>query len=295
MNRKTATMGGVALVAAILALGLMNTRIGVFVVLDLAGGGEDGNFTADPRSAPIEIEEYATAVPAYSLPTEIEQPSGITYLESSDTFAIVTDQAELFLVTNEFETIRSKTELAGGLLLQRQGSTEAVGALDGGRVAVAGEIPTVDIWGSDSGLAFLRSARVELSGLLGEAEFSGIAYDPRTKEYYLASDETFSIVVVDENGQMGRELELEARTRTGRQLDEYQISGLEYSEGFLFAVTENYNTIFVIDPAFGIARTIGIEKGGQISAIAVSSGRAYLTVDHNYFDERPPILTVDLD
>jgi len=295
MNRRTVTTGGVALVAAVLAFGLMNTRIGVFVVLDLVGGGEDGDFTADPRSAPIEIEEYATAVPTYNLPTEIEQPSGITYLEGSDTFAIVTDQAELFQVTNDFETIRSKTELAGGLLLQRQGSTEAVGALDGARVAIAGEIPTVDIWGSDSGLTFLRSNRVELSGLTGESEFSGIAYDPRTKKYYLASDEAFSIVVVDESGQMDRELELEATTRTGRRLDEYQISGLEYSDGFLFAVTENFNTIFVIDPVFGIVETIGIEAGGQISAIAVSNGRAYLTIDHNYFDERPPILTVDLD
>jgi hypothetical protein len=39
---------------------------------------------------------------------------------------------------------------------------------------------------------------------------------------------------------------------------------------------------------------IGIEGGGEISAIAVAGGRAYLPVDHNWNEQRPPLLVVDL-
>ena len=42
-------------------------------------------------------------------------------------------------------------------------------------------------------------------------------------------------------------------------------------------------------------RTLGIENGGQISAIAVRDGTAYLPLDHNYVDERPALMAVTLD
>ena len=74
-----------------------------------------------------------------------------------------------------------------------------------------------------------------------------------------------------------------------------ELSGLDYADGRLFAVSETYNTLFIIDPEHGLVRTLGIENGGQISAIAVRDRTAYLPLDHNYVDERPALLTVTLD
>ncbi len=48
-------------------------------------------------------------------------------------------------------------------------------------------------------------------------------------------------------------------------------------------------------PEHGLVRTLGIENGGPISAIAVRNGTAYLPLDHNYVDPRPPLLSVTLD
>ena len=280
------------------ALMLTNTRLGVYILLDYFGDDESGIVT-DPMSGPIELSEFTTAVAVYALPPQIDQPSGITWLEADRAFAIVTDQAELFVVSEDFATVRSVTALAGGLLVTRQGLTEAAGRIDGQRIAVSGETGRIDIWrkGAEPGLSL--EAAIELSGYAGEGEFSGIAHNPQTGEYYLSSDETLTIAVADGTGRLLRELtfedDLRARLKPGRSLSEYELSGLDYVDGRLYAVSEPYNTLFIIDPELGLVRTLGIENGGQISAIAVRNATAYLPLDHNYVDERPPLLTVTLD
>ena len=283
-------------VAIILGFSLTNTRLGVYILLDYFGDDES-NLIADPRLGPIQLSDYAAAVPAYELPLEIEQPSGISYLEEG-VFAVVTDQAELFIVSDDFRNIESRTELAGGLLVMRQGSVEATCVIGDKRIAIIGETGRIDVWRKEAGLTFAADAQIEVSGYSGETEFSGIAFNPQSMEYYLASDETLTISILDHNGRLVREIALEdslrGQEKPGRRLTEYQISGLAYSDGRLFAVSETYNTIFVIDPAQGVVRTLGIEGGGQISGIAVHENIAYLPIDHNYVDERPPLFLVEL-
>ena len=182
---------------------LTNSRLGVYILLDYFGDDDSGIVT-DPASGPLELSEFTTAVAAYALPPQIDQPSGMTYLEADRAFAIVTDQAELFVVSDDFTTGRLVRELAF-------------------------------------------------------------------------------------------EDDLRGRLKPGRSLSEYQLSGLDYADGRLFAVSETFNTLFIIDPEHGLVRTLGIENGGQISAIAVRDRTAYLPLDHNYVDERPALLTVTLD
>ena len=287
----------IGVAAVIVGLGLTNTRLGVYFVTDYFGDDES-DLVADPHLGPIELSDYVTAVPAYELPLEIEQPSGISYLEGENAFAVVTDQAELFVVSDDFRTIQSRTELAGGLLLMRQGSVEAAGMIDRDRIAITGEMGSIDVWRKDADLSFSADTEIEVSGFGDEPEFSGIAFNPQTMEYYLASDETLTISVLDREGGVLREIALEdslrGREKPGRSLTEFQLSGLAYSNGQLFAVSETYNTIFVIDPARGVVRTLGIEGGGQVSDIEVHENRAYLPIDHNVVDERPPLFVVDL-
>ena len=298
-NRRAVAVAAIACAAAAgIALMLTNTRLGVYILLDYFGD-DDSGIVMDPASGPLELSEFKTAVAAYVLPAQIDQPSGMTYLEADRAFAIVTDQAELFVVSEDFTTVRSATALAGGLLVTRQGLMEAAGSIDGQRTAVSGETGRIDVWRKGAEPEFSPEATIELSGFTGEGEFSGIAYNPQSGEYYLSSDETLAVAVFDATGRLLRELtfedELRGRLKPGRSLSEYELSGLDYADGRLFAVSEAYNTLFIIDPKHGLVRTLGIENGGQISAIAVRDGTAYLPLDHNYVDERPPLLTVTLD
>ena len=69
----------IGVAAVIVGLGLTNTRLGVYFVTDYFGDDES-DLVADPHLGPIELSDYVTAVPAYELPLEIEQPSGISYM-----------------------------------------------------------------------------------------------------------------------------------------------------------------------------------------------------------------------
>ena len=297
-RRAVASVAVACAAVAVIVLMLTNSRLGVYILLDYFGDDDSGIVT-NPASGPLELSEFTTAVAAYMLPPQIDQPSGMTYLEADRAFAIVTDQAELFVVSDDFTTVRSATALAGGLLVTRQGLMEAAASIDGQRIAVSGETGRIDVWRKGAEPGFSPEATIELSGFAGEGEFSGIARNPQTGEYYLSSDETLTITVFDATGRLLRELtfedDLRGRLKPGRSLSEYELSGLDYADGRLFAVSETYNTLFIIDPEHGLVRTLGIENGGQISAIAVRDGTAYLPLDHNYVDERPPLLTVTLD
>ena len=288
----------IALVAGLLLM-LTNTSFGAYILLDYLTD-DDSGLVADPAAGPLELSEFVTAFEAApAMPPQIDQPSGIAYLEDDGAFAIVTDQAELFVVSDDFTTVRSTTLVLDGLLVTRQGVMEAAVDIDAERVAVTGQTGRLDVWRKDAGPGFSLETTIELSGYAGEGEVEGLAHNPRTGELYLTFEERLAIAVVDRNGRVLRELtfddDLRGQLKPGRALSEYQLSGLDYADGLLYAVSEPYNTLFVIDPEQGLVRVVGIENGGPISAIAVRNGTAYLPLDHNYVDPRPPLLGVTLD
>ena len=304
-SKRRRTKAAVAIAAAVgvgLALMLTNTSLGAYILLDYLAD-DDSGLIADPAAGPLELSEFVTAVEAVpAMPPEIDQPSGMTYLEADRAFAIVTDQAELFVVSDDFTTVRSNTAVLDGLLVTRQGRMEAVVGIDGPRVAVTGEIgDRIDVWRKGAEPGFSLEASIDLSDYAGggELEIQGLAHNPQTGEFYLSSDETLAIAVVDATGRLLRELtfedDLQGRLKPGRTLSEYRLSGLDYADGLLYAVSEPFNTLFVIDPEHGLLRVLGIENGGPISAIAVRDGTAYLPLDHNWVDPRPPLLAVTLD
>ncbi len=298
MNRFKKLIPAISVLAlfVVVALTLTNTRFGVWLLLDAFGGDAGDGDIADPRLGPVEIVEFVTADPAFQLPGAIEQPSGISFVEDANRFFVATDQAELFVLDNELATIQSRKVLSRQLLVSRQGSVEAITAINADRVVVAGESPALELWRWAADDNWYRDAVLELSGYDGEMEFSGIAYNYDAEEYFLATDEVFEVFVLDSRGSVIRTMGLgdSLDLKAGRELDELSISGLDYADGRLYILTETYNTIFVVDPAAGVERAIGVEGGGQLAAIAIANGRAYMPVDHNWDEERPPLFVVDL-
>ena len=289
------TIGVVALVVFV-ALVLTNTRFGVWLLLDAIPEGDEVAVNADPRDGPIQLSEYRVAEAAFQLPDSIEQPSGISFVEGVDRFMVATDQAELFVLDSDLSTVRSRTVLSRQLLIARQGSVEATTALDADRAVVAGESSTLELWRWSADGNWYRDAEIELSGFDGEPEFSGVAYNHDADEYFLATDEDFAVLVIEANGAVLRTIDLgdDLDLKAGRDLSEFTISGLDYADGRLYVVTEAFNTIFVVDPTAGVERAIGIEGGGQLSAISIANGRAYMPVDHNWNEERPMLFVADL-
>ena len=304
-NRRGRTVVAIAVVTALvagIALMLTNSPLGAYILLDYLAD-DDSVLVADPAAGPLELSEFVTAWEAApAMPAQIDQPSGMAYLEADRAFAIVTDQAELFVVSDDFTTVRSATAVLDGLLVTRQGRIEAVANIDGQRVAVTGEIGgRIDVWRKGTAPGFTLETSIDLSDYTGgsDVEIEGIAHNAGTREFYLSSDETLAITVVDATDRLLREPtfedDLRGRLKAGRALSEYRLSGLDYADGLLYAVSEPYNTLFIIDPEHGLVRTLGIENGGPISAIAVRDGTAYLPLDHNYVDPRPPLLAVTPD
>ena len=298
-RRRTVAAVVIAALVAGLLLILTNTSLGTYILLDYLGD-DDSGLVADPRAGPLDLSEFVTAFEAApAMPPQIDQPSDITYLEADRAYAIVTDQAELFVVSDDFKTVRSTTLVLDGLLVTRQGVMEAAVDIDGERIAVTGQTGRLDVWRKDAGRGFSLEGTMELSGYAGEGEIEGLARNPQTGELYLTFEEKLAIAVVDRNGRVLRELtfedDLRGQLKPGRALSEYRLSGLDYANGLLYAVSEPYNTLFIIDPEHGLVRTLGIENGGPISAIAVRDGTAYLPLDHNYVDPRPPLLGVRVD
>ena len=76
-----------------LLLMLTNTSLGAYILLDYLAD-DDSGLVADPAAGPLELSELVTAVQAaHAMPPQIDEPSGMTYLEADRAFAIVTDQA----------------------------------------------------------------------------------------------------------------------------------------------------------------------------------------------------------
>ncbi|HEY5622854.1 MAG TPA: hypothetical protein VIV14_03760 [Gammaproteobacteria bacterium] len=285
-------MTGVVLALLILT----NTRFGVWLLLDAFGAGDGTEDIFDPRSAPVEIGEFVTADPAFQLPGAIEQPSGISFIEDANRFMIATDQAELFVLDERLSTVQSRKLLSRQLLVSRQGSVEAVTAIDADRAVVAGESSRLELWRWGADDNWYRDAVLEISGYEGEPEFSGVAYNPDSDEYFLATDEEFEVLVLDSSGAVVRTIDIGAGlfVKVGRDLSEYSISGLDFVDGRLYVLTETYNTILVVHPVGVVERVIGVEGGGQLAALTVADGRAYMAVDHNWNEARPPLFVADL-
>ena len=294
MSQKRRIIVGVTAVVMICLVGfLVSTRTGVFIVFDVLGDIGADEVPTSPADAPIALDRTIDSESTLGLPQAIEQPSGIDFLPERNAFAVITDQAELFEVHIETTETVSETLMAGGPLLFRQGSSEAVtGCQDG--ILVGGEIGRLEVW-TISDNAWTRDRVIPLPADFEDAEWSAAAVDPETGEIYLATGDRFQVEVLGSDGEFLRSLTLNPVLEENRSTSEYERSGLDLEDGQLYVVTENYGTLLRVDPQTGaIIESIGLNHGGEISDIAVVGNRAYVTVDHDLFDPRLGIRVYDV-
>ncbi len=257
--------------------------------------GEDGSFNLyEPEAIPSAPSERALNVQG-SIELDFDQPSGIDYLFSNNTFYYITD----------FGEIRSGKVGEGNELLfeleTRQGSYEAIAA----SLNNDDEIELHVINSDDS----LENPKIEkynvLGELLGQYElasvqgkhlFESLDFDPSTNRYYTinGNEDSRKYLYVFDNGNT-ETFELPS------DYDDYYISGLDYSEntGYLYFVTEEFENqngknagLMVI---YDIANAVEIERYSIVDTTEPEVGLenpSGITINH---DESEIYITSDVD
>ncbi len=203
-----------------------------FITTNLGDGGSFNTYEPEalPSMAseqPLEVEE--------SVELGINQPSGIDYLDSNNTFYFITD----------FGEVRSLSSGATSEVLfeidAQQGSYEAIAA------AVNNDEVELHILNSDDSLSISQIETYNLQGerleqfLLTPIEddhlFESLDFDPSTGRYHLinSNDEARKYFYTIDNGDT-EILELPS------SYDDFNIAGLDYSanNGYLYFVTQEF-------------------------------------------------------
>jgi len=278
-----------AIAAAVLVgllLVLTTTRFGIFIVFDVLGDVGSDNLPTDPTAGPLVLSGVLRAKERIPLPESLEQASGL-HVDSQHIY-VSTDQAELFTLSHAGVEARPASRLLGGLLILRQGRLEGI-AVDRNRLLGIGELGALRSWRYDAAL-WRPAESTALPDGLEDLEFTGIT---RFSTDLLATADD-GLAIWDLGTGNRHELTAEAHLKPGRSADELLVSGIAADASSVYLVTENYASILRVDPiAWRVIDVWGIDAG-ESSDIAVLDGSAYVTVDHNYFDPRPPLLVYAL-
>lgn len=266
------------------ALLLANTRLGVFLVFDVLGGSTD-NLVTDSNAGPLNISRSLLADSSFTLPDELEQPSGIIVDES--TVYISTDQAELFVLDRQFKLKEQKSNLIGGILLLKQGSLEAISLADEQIVGI-GEIGVIGNWARTMN-NWLRLEDSPLPDSLSGNEFTGVCMNSMGS--WATTDSAHYLFNLDNGSE--HSIHYGSFAKPESDLTQLMISGIDCNEDNYYLITENYTSIIVLGLDFRAIEVIGIDAG-EASDIAIHNLSAYVTVDHNLFDDRPPVYRYEL-
>lgn len=261
---------------------LTSTRFGVFVLFDILGDIGSDNLPTDPTQGPLLLSGTLNAQERIPLPDSLQQGSGL-HVDRHHIY-VSTDQAELFTLSHAGAEAGPVSQLLGGLLILRQGRLEGI-AMREEQLFGIGELGEIAAWRNDEG-RWLSAESSPLPEALDNLEFTGITWFG--DDLLGTTDDGLAIWNLGTGDR--REPDIGAFLRPGRSADELLLSGIAADVSSLYLITENYASILRIDPnAWRVTEVWGIDAG-EASDIAVLDGFAYVTVDHNYFDPRPPLL-----
>lgn len=274
---------GLAGVTAYLAV---NTRMGVHIMLDVLAAGNADAMDYNTETGPLTLISTLEPIDEITLPKAVEQPSGIQH--RGDTVYIATDQVELFVLSGDFSSVSRRQELVSGLLIFKQGQLESIEYVDD-EVLLAGEFGAIWVWENNGG-ELTRVDDIVLPSSIGNMELSGMT---QASDRLLAvSDET--TMVLDLSTGATLELEFGDFLKEGADPSALKYCGIASEDGKLYILSESHSCILVVDSTdFSVNAVYGI-KPGPVADLAVRDGLAYVIVDHNYTEPKPPVYVYNL-
>ncbi|MEM9016049.1 MAG: hypothetical protein AAGC68_03480 [Verrucomicrobiota bacterium] len=239
-----------------------------------------------PGDHPITITDTLTAV-TKPLPEAVMQPSGIDSDAAGERFFIVTDQAEIIELDQDFETVISSATMSQAPLLFRQGTIESNDFYDD-QLYVSGDLGEVEIW-SKEGETWSQNGEVEIAGA-GAIEIGseGLAIHPETGEIYMGDDT--GLHVLDKNGTYRKSLVLTGEAKPNREASEYLIAGLDFHDGLLYLLTEYHSAVLAVDTETGeILEAFALDGFTEGAGLAVTDIAFYVVVDHELNEPSPGV------
>lgn len=265
---------------------MLNTRMGVYIALDVIGEFGEVEVQTAAEDGPLVLTATLTPVREVALPEEIEQASGIRI--DGERIFICTDQTELFELDNEWNLVSEAMNLVDGLLYFKQGALEGI-ALEGDKIFAIGEFGAIKCW-SQRAKSWERCEDLALPAEFKDEEFSSMVV---TNDGRYASFDDHPMVLDLESGQQ-RQLVGGDRLKPGRQLNEISFSGVAAANGRLVLLSEDYTSLLIVDEnSFAIQAVLGIDACAAADIEMVGT-EAYIVVDHNYREKRPPVQVYDL-
>ena len=281
MNSRTLAIAAIGLIAVVGGYLATNTRLGAYIVMDVVGGVGAEQSDYNPETGPLTLTRILKPIRTIPLPAEVEQPSGIQH--RGDKVYISTDQAELFVFDGNISSLSERVNLLGGPLLFKQGMLEGI-EFDEEKLFAVGEFGAIRVWERANG-AWNRIDDKTLPHDVAEVEYSGITHFSGRR---LATSED-SPVVIDLDSGAVHTLNFGPFLKPGADPSTLQFSGLAAEDDKLYVLTEAHSCILALDPvSFTVRQVFGIVPG-PVADIAVRDGHAYVVVDHNYAEEKPPL------
>ena len=280
---------------------LTSTKLGVHLIVDGIADIGDEPYSFDSEESGLQCTERAVVVEELPMPDPINQPSGLVHEPRTDRLYMTTDQAELFILDSDFEVL-AKHMLSGKTLLRRQGSVEAV-ALGGDQRGVALTVGQHDPlgWIVPGNLSeTIRRSAADLSWLTAESlpsgEMAGLTRSEATGRYFAVEEETPTVLQLDPASGEVAVWVPQLSPSQGASLERLSFAGVAARGSSLWIVSQSHSILLEVDEATReVRRVVELPERGEYSDLAWVGDEIVLTLDHDLFDERPPILRVRVD
>jgi hypothetical protein len=250
-------------------------------------------FDQDPDSiklfadGPLHASVDLRAVGIYELPGQIEDPSAIAH--SADKLYVSTHQGKLFVLTHTYDLLAQPSLQAGPVPLG-SGSLEGITLTEYGLWGV-GKQGVTGHWRPDD---WQRLAEQPLSDATNGLIFTGVTvHDAEILATFTPLPDA-PIAVANLSRGTITPLRFGPFLKQGHRANELDLSGIASDGVNLFAITSNYPSIIVIDPATMTAIDVAQLDPLTASGISVRDKRVYATAARDNSGQPASIYVYDL-
>lgn len=276
MNMKTIALTG---------LSVLVISYGVYWVLD-----HIPEVDPDPANSPIENMAMVNAK-SVPLTRDVADPAGLVFLPDNETYLVSTDGREFIELSLDFKTVISAMTLPASP--HAIGDTEGVTYLGSDKAAVIGENGAVVLMTRD-GKAWKEMERFQISGFKEGTQLGSATYDPATKTLFTAQkkgEKTLYKINMNDRSVDAVSMALGSgvQERDNRTWQELTIAGLQFHQGRLYAISEAFSSLLVINPNGTVEAVKGLNDINESSGITVRDNVLTLIGDAEGYLPPPPI------
>lgn len=235
------------------------------------------------------------------LTTLVKDPAGIVFLQDTNTYLVSTDNREILEISNNFSSVISKITLPNAPL--SIGDTEGITYLGNGKAAVAGENGVIILLERINNI-WQEQERFAITNFVASTQLGSLTYDAATQTLYTAQKKKqkrlYSIHLPSKKSTMV-EMALSANLheKQSRKWQEFTIAGMQFSNGLLYAISEEFNSLLIFTPHGELKGAHGLANVNESSGITISFNKtkgANITLigDAEGYLPDPPVYFIDM-